>query len=405
MPEQTAVLQPEQQTEDQTQPEPKGDACDIVDREFIIQWFSPRWFIFIMGTGAIANVYQMLAHSATGLLHNIAVLFLLIAAIAFPVASVFKLWRLAAHFRCIAQEFTHSSLMQFYSAIPIAAAVISTGFLNIPIAGVSEGIRLALAQSLWWVSLVLSIGLVVLIPLRVILGEHAEPKRALGFWFLPPVGLFVLVFNGNFLAGHLSTAAAQAIFQLNTIVLGLALFFSVAVFTIFLFRAFFYKFPRPDVTPSYVIGLAPIGVSIIALNTYLPLYAKMAPAGLPSVETLGPMVGLLSLLLWGFGLWWLFVALAIVASKALTTRIPVTLGYWAFIFPPAAYTLSTLLLAGKFPFFGFLAVTGQALSVLIMGAWVLVAVLVAINTHTKRIFLLPPSFQDLNVTTAEEKAA
>ena len=250
----------------------------------------------------------------------------------------------------------------------------------------------------WWLALVLSVFFVVLIPLRVILGEHAEPKRALGFWFLPPVGLFVVVFDGNFLAGHLSNpASVAAMFEVNTIILGVALLLTVAVFTIFLFRAFFYRFPRPDVTPSYVIGLAPIGVSIIALNTWLPVYAKVSPAGLPPVEILGPVINLLSLLLWSFGLWWAVVAVGIVGTKLARGGVPVTLGYWAFIFPPAAYTISTLLLAGKLSY-SFLFVTGYIMAALVSVAWLVVAGLVIRNTLNLRIFELPPSFQDLNTS-------
>lgn len=375
------------------------DACAIVDRQFILQWFSPRWFIAIMGIGALANIYQTLSGAPTGLLHSVAVAFLLLGLVAFPVAGALKLWRFVAHFRCIAQEFTHSSLMQFYAAIPISAAILSTGLLSIPVAGVTEATRVLLAQYLWWFSLVLSLVFIVLIPTRVILGDHAEPKRALGFWFLPPVGLFVLVFNGNFLAGHLEGSAAAGIFQLNLVILGLALLLTVAMFTIFLFRALFIKFPAPDVAPSYLIGLAPIGVSIIAMNSFLPLYGQFAPAGLPPMETLAGMVGLGSLLLWGFGLWWLVVSATIIISKLMTTGIPVTLGYWAFIFPPAAYTLATLLLAGKYPFV-FLEVTGQILAALVTFVWVVTTVLVAKHTWSKRIFLLPASFQDLDISGA-----
>jgi len=44
-------------------------------------------------------------------------------------------------------------------------------------------------------------------------------------------------------------------------------------------------------------------------------------------------------------MWWLVYALTVITVYFLKHRIPVTLGYWAFIFPPAAYTIATLLLA------------------------------------------------------------
>jgi len=375
------------------------ERCAINGR-LIVAWFSTRWFIFVMSTGAVANIHQMLAGGPSGWLHTSAVALLLIAAVAFIVVSGVKLWRLVQYGRCIREEWKHSSLMQFYAAIPIAAAVVSTGFLNIPIGWLPEAQRVVIAETYWAVALAFSVVLVVLIPTHIILGEHAEPRRALGFWFLPPVGLFVLVFNGNFLSGHLQNpTAVNGLFALNTIILGLALCLTAVMFTIFLFRSLFYRFPRPDVTPSFTIGLAPIGVSIIALHSYLPLYGRVALQGLPPVETLAPLVNLGTLLLWAFGLWWALVVVGIIATKALRGGIPVTLGFWAFVFPPAAYTLSTILLASKLSF-APLSVTGNIFAVAVTATWLIVAILVARATHNGTIFELPPSFADIDTTVA-----
>ena len=146
-------------------------------------------------------------------------------------------------------------------------------------------------------------------------------------------------------------------------------------------------------------GLAPTGVSIIAINSYLPLYGRMAPAGLPSLEMLAPMVNLGSLMLWSFGLWWALVVVGIVVTKLLHDGVPVTLGYWAFIFPPAAYTIATILLAGKLDF-APLAVVGDVLAVIVTLTWLVVAVLVVRATRNREIFELPPSFNDIDVSVA-----
>jgi hypothetical protein len=34
------------------------------------------------------------------------------------------------------------------------------------------------------------------------ISENVDPKHAIGIWFLPPVGIFVLVFAGNFMVLH-----------------------------------------------------------------------------------------------------------------------------------------------------------------------------------------------------------
>ena len=61
------------------------------------------------------------------------------------------------------------------------------------------------------------------------------------------------------------------------------------------------------------------------------------------------------------------------------------------------FTISTLLLAGKLHY-GYLVVTGNILAALVSVAWLIVAVLVARNTHNRRSFELPPSFGDLDTT-------
>jgi len=142
---------------------------------------------------------------------------------------------------------------------------------------------------------------IFLIPYKVIIGSHAEPRRALGFWFLPPVGLFVLVFAGNFLAMHMrSMNYLRALLLFNTLVLGVAIAVTVIVYTIFMFRGLFYNFPRKDVAPSFMIGVAPIGVSIVAINTILPVIKK-AGISIVDLAVLSPLVKIASLLLWGYG--------------------------------------------------------------------------------------------------------
>jgi len=296
---------------------------------YILQWFSPRWFIFVMGTGALANVYQLLSGKSDGALHILAEAFLLLSLAAFAVSAVFIIIRFVIGWQCILKEWRHASLIQFYSTISIAAAVCATGLLNIPMSFISRSGADALAAVFWYIALIDGIFFLFFGPLKVTSGNHAQPRRALGFWFLAPVGLFVLVFAGNFWAMHLkSDAAVRAILFLNTILLGTAIPLTVMLYTIILFRLLFYNFPRRDVAPSLMIGVAPVGVSIVAINTIIPVLAKSG-VGLIDPLLLASIVKVVSVLLWGFGAWWLIYALALIVLYFAKQGIPVTLGYWA----------------------------------------------------------------------------
>jgi tellurite resistance protein TehA-like permease len=314
-------------------------------KRYILQWFSPRWFIFIMGTGALANVYQLLSAKPAGTLHILAEAFLLIAVAGFAVSAVFMIVRFAVGWQCILKEWRHASLIQFYSTISIAAAVCATGLLNIPVPFIPLAGAETLAAVFWYIALLDGLFFVVFGPFKVTSGNHAQPRRALGFWFLAPVGLFVLVFAGNFRAMHMTRdSAVQSMLFLNTIILGIAIPLTVIFYALILFRSLFYNFPRRDVAPSFMIGVAPVGVAIVAMNTLIPVLKKSG-VSLIDPALLASLVKVLSVLLWGFGLWWLIYALAVVTMYFVKQGVPVTLGYWAFIFPPAAYTIATLLLA------------------------------------------------------------
>ena len=359
---------------------------------YILRWFSPRWFIFIMGTGALANIFQILAGKATGVLHNLAGFFLIIALAAFPVAFFFMVLRFFVGLDCILKEWRHSSLIQFYSTVSIASAICATGLLNIPISFIPKSTAYFLAVVLWWIACLVGIFFIFLTPYKIITGNHAEPRRALGFWFLPPVGLFVLVFAGNFLAMHMSNMNyLHALLFFNTLVLGIAIAVTAIIYTIFMFRSFFYNFPRKDVAPSFMIGVAPVGVSIVAINTILPVIKK---AGISTIDlaVLSPLVKIVSLLLWGFGLWWLIVAIAVIGTYFVKQRIPVTLGYWAFIFPPAAYVIASLILAKALNLI-FIKDIAIALTVLLVAAWVINVILTVKGMIDRTIFDVSPTFK------------
>jgi len=358
----------------------------------ILQWFSPRWFIFVMGTGALANVYQLLSSGRSETLHILAEVFLTLAIIVFAVSAIFMIIRCFVGWECILKEWRHASLIQFYSAISIAAAVCTTGLLNVPLFYLSKLGAERLAAVFWWIALIDGVFFVFFGPFKVTSGNHAQPRRGLAFWFLPPVGLFVLVFAGNFSAMHMtSDTQVRTMLTLNTLILGVAIPLTVIFYTIVLFRSLFYNFPRRDVAPSFMIGVAPVAVCIIAINTLIPVLKK---SGVEIIDPalLGPFVMVVSLLLWSFGLWWLIYALAVITLYFFKQGIPVTLGYWAFIFPPAAYTIASLLLE-KSTGLALLRIVAVTLAIVVSIAWVVNVVLTVRGMLNKTIFDVAPTFK------------
>jgi tellurite resistance protein TehA-like permease len=140
-----------------------------------------------------------------------------------------------------------------------------------------------------------------------------------------------------------------------------------------------------------MIGVAPIGVSIVAINTILPVIKK---AGVSIVDPafLSQLVKVVSLLLWGFGSWWIVIAIAVIVNYFVKQGIPVTLGYWAFIFPPAAYILASLILA-KASSLVFIKNVSVVLIVPLVTAWCVNVILTVRGIIDRTIFDVSPTFK------------
>ena len=72
--------------------------------------------------------------------------------------------------------------------------------------------------------------------------------------------------------------------------------------------------------------------------------------------------------LWGFGLWWLAAAVALLVRYLRHAALPYGPGWWAFTFPLGAYTLATLTLARAWDT-AVLEWIGVALFLALLGFW------------------------------------
>ncbi|CAD0055185.1 unnamed protein product [Aureobasidium pullulans] len=117
------------------------------------------------------------------------------------------------------------------------------------------------------------------------------------------------------------------------------------VLVIYLHRLTVHNIPPREVIVSVFLPLGPIGQGSFALMQL----GKVAARVLPKTGTLIPESGpifytlgfAIALVLWGFGLLWLFFALASISRS----RFPFNMGWWGFTFPLGVYTVATATLA------------------------------------------------------------
>ena len=104
-----------------------------------------------------------------------------------------------------------------------------------------------------------------------------------------------------------------------------------------------HKLPPASVAASSWLALGPIGTGALGMMVMgADAPAIFAAQGLSSVGMIAQGVGLLAgVLLWGFGLWWLFLAI-LITIRYFRAGVPFNLGWWGYTFPLGVYTLATL---------------------------------------------------------------
>ncbi len=340
-------------------------------REMIRQ-FTPNWFAATMGTGILALALPQVPGAGATLhamseglwLFNIA-LFLLFSAL--YTARWIMFWDEARRI------FSHSIVSMFIGTIPMGLATIINGFLffGLPRWG---GSMVWVAQILWWIDVLMSLGCGVLIPYFMFTRQAHGIDKMTAIWLLPMVAAEVAAVSGGLLAPHLSDAHAQFLTLIASYVLwAYSVPVAFAILTILFLRMALHRLPPDSMAASSWLSIGPIGtgaLGMLVLGVDAPaIFAAQGMGGIGKVaEGIGMIAGTL---FWGVGLWWLLLAI-LITIRYFRAGIPFNLGWWGYTFPLGVYTVATLKLGmllkvAAFSMFGTLLVIVLALM------WMLVA--------------------------------
>jgi C4-dicarboxylate transporter/malic acid transport protein len=269
--------------------------------------------------------------------------FALLSLLLFGIMGAMLLGRFVLYRSTFAQELQHPIEIGFFSAVSIAASVVSTTVSRIlvPAQILPQGSGVFLAGILYGIGIVLGLLFLWLSFYRLTLSEKVELPHAVGIWLLPPVGLFVSVFAGNFWAGYLTESTVHTVVVVNLLTFGVAFIAYLFVMSMIFQRKKLHPLPPAILAPSFFVPLAPPGVLVIALWSFVPLSNTInAFEPIRTVFVGGTVV--LSAMMIGFGLFWLVYALLITYHYK---SVPFSLGYWAYVFPINAFGVSIVLSA------------------------------------------------------------
>ncbi|WEI03049.1 TDT family transporter [Acinetobacter johnsonii] len=357
-------------------------------RQNLIRQFTPNWFTVSMGTGVVALIvseFPMLKaftwQLGTGLWYFNILLFVLF--------SVLYGLRWAFYPHEANQIFQHPSMSLFLGTIPMALATVLNGFLKYgqPIYGDTA---VQIAQTLWYADVVLALLVAWAVPFAMYRHQEHALQQMTALWLLPIVACEVAASSGGLLLGHLPADTHAVAILLGSYVLwGVSVLPAFAILTILMLRLVLHKLPEKELAVSSWLALGPIGTAALALlvlGHQAP--TLMASLGLAQLGQLFHQAGILaSLILLGFGLWWLGIAVLTTLHHA-KQDLPFNLGWWGLTFPLGVYTLAILNLAQQLNL-AFLYAVGYAFAAILMLLWSLVATKTAHGFYQGHLFFSP----------------
>ncbi|WP_431145865.1 TDT family transporter [Pseudomonas alvandae] len=354
----------------------------------VVRQFTPNWFAATMGTGVLALALAQLPGATPGL-HRVAEGLWLLNILLFIVFAGLYTARWVLFFDEARRIFGHSTVSMFFGTIPMGLATIINGFLLFGVPRWGEGV-LSLVEVLWWIDVAMSLACGVLIPYLMFTRQEHRIDQMTAVWLLPVVAAEVAAASGGLLAPHLGDAHSQLVMLVTSYILwAFSLPVAFSILTILLLRMALHKLPHENMAASSWLALGPIGtgaLGMLLLGGDAPMI--FAANGLQGMGEVASGLGLVAgITLWGFGLWWMLMALLITA-RYLREGIPFNLGWWGFTFPLGVYALTTLKLASLLGL-AFFSVFGCGLVALLVVMWLIVGWRTLVGAWHGELFVSP----------------
>lgn len=313
-----------------------------------LRGFHPGWFSAVMGAailGVAAYLNPGSSSTLTSAAHATGVAFVVLAWAEAVVIVAPYLYRIVRYPDAALADLRHPVRGPLYGTFPAALIVLAAATATV---GPSVSSVLSAHDIVVIVAVLAAVGSVLTFAFSVIFAyvlftsDRVPREVANGGWSIPPVANMVIPLPLLALIPHVDAPAARLLYLAGYAALGMGTMLFVFVTAVLFDRLFFHSLPAASLAPSLWVGLGPIGVGTFVL-------LRLAAAGQhfwgPQAATVMTFSKLAAALLWGFGLWWLAIATALLIRYLRRGGIPYGVGLWALTFPVGAYTVGTLQLA------------------------------------------------------------
>lgn len=353
----------------------------------IVLHFTPSWFSVTMGTGIVSILLHNLPFNGRWL-YWISIVIFCLNVLLFIVFTLISIVRYSMFRGLFVFMINHpvQSLFTGTFSMGLATIVNMIVFVCVPVWG---NWAANFAWGLWWIDVVFSVATCFYLPFIVMHKHETQLSTMTAAWLLPIVSTIVASASGGIVAEVLPNQQ-HALWTIITsyILWGTGFPLAMVVLVIYFHRLTFHHLPGREVIVSVFLPLGPLGQGGFAIMQL----GKVARTTFPTTNTLDPTAGAtfynlghaVALIIWGYGLIWLFFALATISRH----KFPFNLGWYGFIFPLGVFATSTTMLAKDLPS-PFFKVLGTVFSLTVVLLWLVVFGKTAARAIEGKIFFAP----------------
>jgi C4-dicarboxylate transporter/malic acid transport protein len=352
-----------------------------------IKYFSPAWFAVVMGTGGLANTLYLWGENMFpgGILPGEALAFL--ADILYFIVLVPWLLRWALYFKYVRRDLHHPITTNFFVTMPVATVIVGTNIYLIWAKYLSEVLTFHIIFLAWLISILGVNFFSFYTTFRVISAEDCPKPELINFsWIMAPIANMAVLLIGNpvlSMAFKYKSSWAISILVVNSSLLGIGFFLFIFISATIFVRLIQHPLPPSELTPSFGILLSAIGLTVSAV---VDTARNAKNLGLLSTIALP---NLAALIIWGFGFWIIGIIILISIYQIRRGGIPFALGWWAYIFPLAAYTGASQKITSAFPAYLTYSYT-TSLTILLALLWLYTSWNTVLGVLSARLFCGTP---------------
>jgi len=354
----------------------------------MVRHFTPNWFTATMGTGILSLALAAFPLHVPGLRELAEGLWWFNIGL-FALCSGLYASRWIFFPDSARRIFGHGTMCMFLGAIPMGLITIVNGFLTFGTAHWGDT-AVRIAADLWWADAVMALACAWFVPFLMFTRHDHRLENMTAVWLLPIVAAEVTAGSGGLIIAHLgATPEAATMLYISYGLWATSVLPAMGILVILFLRLVLHKLPGQDMAVSSWLSLGPLGTGALGLLT-LGSAAPIALTGDANTVIAQAAYGMGivgATLLWGYGLWWLVIAV-LATLYHLPGGLPFNMGWWGFTFPLGVYSVATLKL-GELTGMAFYDVMGGVFVVMLAVFWVMVTARTVPGIWGGNLFVAP----------------